>query len=141
VSTEAKPTGEKEYIEIPLAEFNTVPKRRARYITAYAIVLLLILVSVIYNYRAGQNVNVNVFYGIWAVQAAALAVFYWHFWKTLRILQYPVMFILFLALATIVPMPGLLAVAWVALRVAKLWDPASPGPSYRKDENPGVNQP
>lgn len=141
MSTDPQKYTEIEYVEVPIAEFNAVPKRRARYIIAYALVMLLTLVTIGYNYRYGNRVNVNVVYAIWAVQAAAFVVFYWNFVKALRTLQYPLIFIAFLCLATILPMPGILAVAWVDIRVAKVWDAASPGPSYRKDETPGVNQP
>ena len=123
----------KQYIEIPIAEFNRIPMRRARYIIAYGLGLILLIGPRVYMMMRQVRMHDITAWAIFIAVIVAYVVFYWNFVKTLRTLAYPMLFIVFLCMAVFLPMPGLLAVAWVDKRVANVWDAASPGPSYRKE--------
>jgi hypothetical protein len=126
----------KQYIEVPLALFNTVPQRRARYILAYAVVILLWAVPRIYTLSQKAELSRDAIWIISIVMTIAYVVFFWNFYHALRAMTYPLLFRIFLCLSAFLPMPGLFAVAWVDIRIAKAWDAASPEPSYRKQEDP-----
>jgi hypothetical protein len=112
-------------------QFDSVPRRRAVYIIAYALVMLLVYgpkVAAI----AGAATPVEVVYGAYGAGIAAYFLFCYHFIGALKIMGYEPWMMLALAMIAAIPLPGVLIVAYMDRRIATAWDKADPDrKSYR----------
>ncbi len=117
---------------VPRAQFESVPRRRAIYIIAYALVMLLVYGPKVAA-LGGWLMPEEAMFGLWGVGIVCYGVFSYHFIGTMKIMGYEVWMMLALVIIAIIPLPGVLVVAYMDRRIATAWDRADPGrPSYRQ---------
>lgn len=113
-------------------QFESIPRRRAIYIIAYALVMLLVYGPKV-AMMGGLLLPQEAVFALYGVGVACYFLFCYHFIGTLKIMGYEPWMMLGLGMISVVPLPGLLIVAYMDRRVATAWDRADPNrPSYRQ---------
>lgn len=126
----------KRRIAISREQFDSIPRKRAGYIVAYGLLILLfygVRVLLVQGYDLPQVL-------VTATDIAGIAsyfLFYYNFIGALRIMGYDAWVILGTGLASALPIPGVLLVAYMDRRIATAWDAADPGRGGYRQKPPG----
>lgn len=121
----AAPAPNRRLISVSREQFDSVPRKRAAYIFAYAVIVLVMFGAraLLWNGVALPDALVT---GSDIVVILGYFVFYYNFIGALRVMGYEAWIILALSLFAAIPVPGALLVAYMDRRIATAWDTANP---------------
>jgi hypothetical protein len=132
MSPDPTPTPATTTFAVPRKQFDSVPRRRAIYIIAYALVMLLVYgpkVAALFGYLMPRDAM----FALYGVGIVCYFVFCYHFIGTMKIMGYEPWMMLALGMIAVIPLPGVLVVAYMDRRIATAWDRADPDrESYRQ---------
>jgi hypothetical protein len=119
---------------VPRAVFDSVPARRATYIIAYALYIVLVygpnvlaLAGVPPNELLGQ-----VLFVLYGAGIAGYLVFAYQFIRTARIMGFEYWIAVGSGVIALSAFPGPLLVAYMDRKIATAWDAADPAGGYRQ---------
>lgn len=117
-------------------QFDSVPRRRATYIIAYMLVILLF-----YGPRValilGATFSDPIAYTFFGMGVLSYLIFCYQFIGALKIMGYEPWMMLALGIIAAIPIPGVIIVGYMDRRIATAWDRADPArASYRQKPAP-----
>ena len=105
-------------------QFDEIPRYRAYYIILYLFITLMHVAPKIIFIMTKVDPPYQLAIPFYAILIALHMAFYTYFFKTMRILGYPKLWIMLTLLVTTTPILGLLPMGYMDRKVADAWDKA-----------------